>query len=122
MFWTIIVPELILAWTVRQWYAVWDIWDIVNGTREGGLLSLIRGFETNHLQRTAHWNFCKILVWGLLICQVSARNSIALIDVNVLKVKSCRKWTMTHGHLLGVTGDIIQTLHGHEGGVCACSL
>ncbi len=65
MFWTIIAPELILAWAVRQWYAAWEIRDAVNGTREGGLLSLIRGFETNYLQRIAHWSFSddKILVW-----------------------------------------------------------
>ena len=65
MFWTMIAPELILAWAVRQWYAAWDIRDTVNGTREGSLLSLTRGFETNLLQRTAHWSFSdyKVLAW-----------------------------------------------------------
>jgi len=35
MFWTIIAPELILAWAVRQWYAAWEIRDAVNGIDEG---------------------------------------------------------------------------------------
>jgi len=35
MFWTIIGPELMLAWAVRQWFAAWEIRDTVNGTREG---------------------------------------------------------------------------------------
>ena len=35
MFWTIIGPELILAWAVRQWFAAWEIRDTVNGTRDG---------------------------------------------------------------------------------------
>src|SRR6266511_1000814 len=30
-FWTIIAPELILAWAVRQWFAAWEIRDTVNG-------------------------------------------------------------------------------------------
>ena len=33
MFWTIVAPELILAWAVRQWFAEWEIRDTVNGTR-----------------------------------------------------------------------------------------
>ena len=35
MFWIIIAPELILAWAVRQWFAAWEIRDMVNGTRKG---------------------------------------------------------------------------------------
>src|SRR6266545_2353826 len=37
MFWTIIAPELILAWAVRQWFAAREIRDAVNGpgTSEG---------------------------------------------------------------------------------------
>ncbi len=38
MFWTIIAPELVLAWAVRQWFAAWEIRDTVNGTHEGELL------------------------------------------------------------------------------------
>ena len=34
MFWTIIAPELILAWAVRQWYGAWEIKDTVNGSEE----------------------------------------------------------------------------------------
>jgi len=37
MIWTIIAPELILAWAVRQWFAAWEIRDIVNGSDEGWL-------------------------------------------------------------------------------------
>jgi len=37
MFWTIIAPELTLAWAMRQWFGAWEIRDAVNGTtsREG---------------------------------------------------------------------------------------
>jgi len=35
MIWTIIAPELILAWAVRQWFAAWEIRDTVNGSDEG---------------------------------------------------------------------------------------
>jgi len=35
MFWTIIAPESILAWAVRQWFAAREIRDTVNGNREG---------------------------------------------------------------------------------------
>ena len=35
MFWTIIAPELIFGWAVRQWFAAWEIRDTVNGTDEG---------------------------------------------------------------------------------------
>src|SRR6266508_1097156 len=38
MFWTVIAPELVLAWAVRQWFAAWEIRDTVNGAREGGLI------------------------------------------------------------------------------------
>src|SRR6266581_791229 len=38
MFWTIVAPELILAWAIRQWFAAWEIRDTANGTREGVLL------------------------------------------------------------------------------------
>ena len=31
MFWTVVAPELILAWAVRQWFAAWEIRDTVNG-------------------------------------------------------------------------------------------
>src|SRR6266511_427564 len=41
MFWTIVAPELILAWAVRQWYAAWEIRDTVNGTEEGELSLII---------------------------------------------------------------------------------
>src|SRR5260221_14447745 len=34
MIWTIIAPELILAWAVRQWFAAWEIRDTVNGSKE----------------------------------------------------------------------------------------
>ena len=37
MIWTIIAPELILAWAVRQWFAAWEIRDTVNGSEEGWL-------------------------------------------------------------------------------------
>ena len=40
MFWTIVAPELILAWAVRQWFAAWEIRDTVNGTREGVIIFL----------------------------------------------------------------------------------
>ncbi len=30
MFWTLIVPELVLAWSVRQWYAAGKIANIYN--------------------------------------------------------------------------------------------
>ena len=39
-FWTIIAPELILAWAVRQWYAAWEIRDTVNGADEGEVKSI----------------------------------------------------------------------------------
>src|SRR5260221_13913837 len=32
MIWTIITPELILAWAVRQWFAAWGIRAAVNGS------------------------------------------------------------------------------------------
>jgi len=35
MVWTIIAPELILAWAVRQWFAARKIRDTVNGIPEG---------------------------------------------------------------------------------------
>ena len=37
MFWTVIAPELTLAWAMRQWFGAWEIMDAVNGTtsREG---------------------------------------------------------------------------------------
>src|SRR5260221_14416630 len=35
MIWTIIAPELILAWAVRQLFAGWQIRDAVNGLEEG---------------------------------------------------------------------------------------
>jgi len=38
MFWTVVAPELILAWAVRQWFAAWEIRDTVNGSPEGGVL------------------------------------------------------------------------------------
>jgi len=37
MIWTIIAPELILAWAVRQWFAAWEIRDTVNGSDAGWL-------------------------------------------------------------------------------------
>src|SRR6266511_3826455 len=37
MIWTIIAPELVLAWAVRQWFAAKEIRDTVNGTSEGAL-------------------------------------------------------------------------------------
>jgi len=40
MIWTIIAPELILAWVVRQWFAAWEIRDTVNGLEEGWLTGL----------------------------------------------------------------------------------
>jgi hypothetical protein len=30
MFWTIVAPELVLAWAVRQWFAAREIRDIYN--------------------------------------------------------------------------------------------
>ena len=36
MSWTIVVPELILAWAVRQWFAAWEIRDTVNGDGNKG--------------------------------------------------------------------------------------
>ena len=36
MFWTIVAPELILAWAVRQWFAAWEIRDTVNGDANKG--------------------------------------------------------------------------------------
>ena len=47
MIWTIIAPELILAWAVRQWFAAWEIRDAVNGLEEGwftGLKQTIQGW------------------------------------------------------------------------------
>jgi len=38
MIWTIIAPELVLAWAVRQWFAAREIRDAVNGSSEGALL------------------------------------------------------------------------------------
>jgi len=40
MVWTIIAPELILAWAVRQWFAAWEIRDTVNGSEEGWLTGI----------------------------------------------------------------------------------
>jgi len=40
MIWTIIAPELILAWAVRQWFAAWEIRDTVNGSEEGWLAGI----------------------------------------------------------------------------------
>ena len=40
MIWTIIAPELILAWAVRQWFAAWEIRDTVNGSEEGWLTGI----------------------------------------------------------------------------------
>src|SRR5258705_12093184 len=40
MIWTIIAPELILAWAVRQWFAAWEIRDAVNGSEEGWLTGI----------------------------------------------------------------------------------
>ena len=39
--WTIIAPELILAWAVRQWFAARKIRDTVNGIPEGIFLKMI---------------------------------------------------------------------------------
>jgi len=48
-FWTIIAPELILAWAVRQWYAAWEIRDTVNGADEGEVKSIKHsGLEVNN--------------------------------------------------------------------------
>ncbi len=47
MIWTIIAPELILAWAVRQWFAAWEIRDTVNGSEEGwvtGIKQTIQGW------------------------------------------------------------------------------
>ena len=33
MFWTIVAPELVLAWAVRQWFAAREITDIYNRHR-----------------------------------------------------------------------------------------
>jgi len=47
MIWTIIAPELILAWAVRQWFAAWEIRDTVNGMEEGlltGIKQTIQGW------------------------------------------------------------------------------
>ena len=41
MVWTIIAPELVLAWAVRQWFAAWEVRDLVNGSQEGKGSSLI---------------------------------------------------------------------------------
>lgn len=46
-FWTIIAPELILAWAVRQWFAAWKIRDTVNGIPEGIFLKSAGGLEAN---------------------------------------------------------------------------
>jgi hypothetical protein len=40
MIWTIIAPELILAWAVRQWFAAWEIRDAVNGLEEGWVIGI----------------------------------------------------------------------------------
>jgi len=48
MFWTVIAPELILAWAVRQWFAAWEIRDTVNGTREGDFLYSMHRIESNN--------------------------------------------------------------------------
>ncbi len=44
MIWTIIAPELILAWAVRQWFAAREIRDTVNGTSE--VLQVYYGLQT----------------------------------------------------------------------------
>jgi len=48
MFWTIVAPELILAWAVRQWLAARRIRDIFNQARKFGVyyLSFIWGFSS----------------------------------------------------------------------------
>jgi len=45
MIWTIIAPELILAWAVRQWFAAWEIRDSVNGLEEGWLTWLKQAIQ-----------------------------------------------------------------------------
>ena len=52
MFWTIIAPELILAWAVRQWYGAWEIKDTVNGSEESLFAGLKRTVEGWFCQRT----------------------------------------------------------------------
>src|SRR5258707_6044112 len=47
MIWSIIAPELILAWAVRQWFAAWEIRDTGNGSEEGwfnGVKQTIQGW------------------------------------------------------------------------------
>ena len=41
MVWTVIAPELVLAWAVRQWFAAWEVRDLVNGSQEGKRLVMI---------------------------------------------------------------------------------
>jgi len=45
MIWTIIAPELILAWAVRQWFAAWEIRDTVNGSEEGWIIGIKQTFQ-----------------------------------------------------------------------------
>ncbi len=48
MFWTVIAPELVLAWAVRQWFAAWEIRDTVNCSHEGpSRYNAPTGEETN---------------------------------------------------------------------------
>jgi len=56
MMWTIIAPELILAWAVRQWFSAWEIRDAVNGLDECRTMVRVMGSapSAHHL---------KMMIW-----------------------------------------------------------
>jgi len=71
MIWTIIAPELILAWAVRQWFAAWEIRDTVNGSEEGwlaGIKQTIQGW----FKRGTEGERCRLIacVWTEIVTSV----------------------------------------------------
>lgn len=74
MFWMVVAPELVLAWASRQFFAAVAIRDTYNESRKGKLL---------------------------------AKPTFSMFDSigeTELQLQPWRKWTLSHGHFLGMGG------------------